>query len=39
MESGWFNQGLSVGEEVVVNGAQLLLSEEFKSQIKNENED
>lgn len=37
---GWFNAGnLQAGEEVVTNGAQLLLSEEFKYQIKNENED
>ena len=36
----WFNAtGLKAGEEVVTNGAQLLLSEEFKYQIKNENED
>ncbi len=36
---GWFNQGIAAGSEIVVNGAQLLLSEEFKYQIKNENED
>ena len=38
---GWFNQSkqLNTGDELVVNGAQLLLSEEFKYQIKNENED
>jgi membrane fusion protein, multidrug efflux system len=38
---GWFNQSkqLNSGDELVVNGAQLLLSEEFKYQIKNENED
>ena len=36
---GWFNQGLTDNEEVVTSGAQLLLSEEFKSQIKNENGD
>jgi hypothetical protein len=36
---GWFNQGMSVKEEIVISGAQLLLSEEFKYQIKNENED
>jgi hypothetical protein len=36
---GWFNQGISEDSEVVINGAQLLLSEEFKNQIKNENED
>lgn len=39
IDSGWFNQGLDANSEVVVNGAQLLLSEEFKSDIKNENED
>jgi len=38
--NGWFYQGnLKTGEQVVTNGAQLLLSEEFKSQITNENED
>jgi len=37
---GWFNAGnLKAGDEVIVSGAQLLLSEEFKYQIKNENED
>ncbi len=36
---GWFNQGIDENSEVVVSGAQLLLSEEFKYQIKNENED
>lgn len=37
---GWFNAtGLKPGDEVVTSGAQLLLSEEFKYQIKNENED
>ena len=37
---GWFNQNLlKANEEVVTSGAQLLLSEEFKSEIKNENED
>ncbi|MGQ0441966.1 MAG: hypothetical protein ACT4OH_00750 [Methylophilaceae bacterium] len=39
VDTGWFNQGLSVENEVVVSGAQLLLSEEFKYLIKNENED
>ena len=38
-DSGWFNQGIDVQREVVVSGAQLLLSEEFKNQIKNENGD
>ena len=37
--SGWFNQGISENSEVVISGAQLLLSEEFKYLIKNENED
>ena len=38
---GWFNQGIKEDDnsEVVISGAQLLLSEEFKSQIKNENGD
>ena len=38
---GWFNQSgtLVAGDRLVVNGAQLLLSEEFKYQIKNENQD
>lgn len=37
---GWFNAaGFKAEDEVVVSGAQLLLSEEFKYQIKNENED
>ncbi|HSH72998.1 MAG TPA: hypothetical protein VK974_08095 [Methylophilaceae bacterium] len=37
---GWFNVGyFKPGDEVVISGAQLLLSEEFKYQIKNENED
>lgn len=39
VDSGWFNTHLSADSEVVVQGAQLLLSEEFKYQIKNENED
>lgn len=39
VNDGWFNQGMSADSEVVVSGAQLLLSEEFKYQIKNENED
>ncbi len=38
--SGWYNTaGLVVNDEVVNSGAQLLLSEELKYQIKNENED
>jgi hypothetical protein len=37
--SGWFNQGIDKNSEVVISGAQLLLSEEFKYLIKNENED
>lgn len=38
--NGWFNAGdFRPGDEVIVRGAQLLLSEEFKYQIKNENED
>jgi len=38
---GWFNRSeqLAAGDNLVVNGAQLLLSEEFKYQIKNENQD
>jgi hypothetical protein len=37
---GWFNAGsIKAGTEVVTSGAQLLLSEEFKYQITNENED
>jgi len=39
VNDGWFNQGMNTDSEVVVSGAQLLLSEEFKYQIKNENED
>src|SRR5690606_27428823 len=39
-EDGWFNVGrLLPGDEIVTTGAQLLLSEEFKYQIKNENDD
>lgn len=40
LDQGWFYHGaLKAGDEVVTNGAQLLLSEEFKSQITNENDD
>jgi hypothetical protein len=39
LAGGWFNQNFSANDEVVVSGAQLLLSEEFKYLIKNENED
>jgi hypothetical protein len=40
LDSGWFYQGtLKANDQVVTSGAQLLLSEEFKSQITNENED
>ena len=39
VDEGWFNQGIDDKSEVVISGAQLLLSEEFKYLIKNENED
>jgi hypothetical protein len=40
MPGGWFNATtFEPGEEIVVSGAQLLLSEEQKFQIRNENED
>lgn len=40
VEDGWFYQGsLKPNDQIVTSGAQLLLSEEFKSQITNENED
>lgn len=40
VENGWFYKGnLKPSDEVVTSGAQLLLSEEFKSQITNENDD
>jgi hypothetical protein len=39
-DDGWFNTGgFKEGDQVVTSGTQLLLSEEFKFQIKNENED
>ena len=39
-DDGWFDAGnIKSGDEVVTSGAQLLLSEEFKYQITNENED
>lgn len=39
INAGWFNQGIEPETEIVVSGAQLLLSEEFKYLIKNENDD
>jgi hypothetical protein len=40
MGNGWFAaEGFESDDEVVVSGAQLLLSEELKFQIRNENED
>jgi hypothetical protein len=40
VEGGWLNvSGFEEGQEVVMTGAQLLLSEELKYQIRNENED
>jgi hypothetical protein len=40
LDGGWFNAGdFDAADEVVVSGAQLLLSEELKYQIRNENED
>lgn len=39
VDEGWFNTGIPAGSQVVTSGAQLLLSEEFKYLIKNENED
>ncbi|MEO8628720.1 MAG: hypothetical protein ABI612_11550 [Betaproteobacteria bacterium] len=40
LSGGWFNvEGFEPDEDIVVSGAQLLLSEELKFQIRNENED
>ncbi len=40
LANGWFDAGhFQAGDEIVVSGAQLLLSEEQKFQIRNENED
>jgi hypothetical protein len=40
MGNGWFTaEGFEPDDKVVVSGAQLLLSEELKFQIRNENED
>jgi len=39
VDAGWFNTGFDAESEVVTQGAQLLLSEEFKYLIKNENDD
>lgn len=39
-DQGWFNRDkLKPGDSIVTHGAQLLLSEELKYQIKNENDD
>jgi hypothetical protein len=40
LQNGWFDAShFEAGDEIVVSGAQLLLSEEQKFQIRNENED
>ena len=39
VDTGWFNTGFDTQSEVVTKGAQLLLSEEFKYLITNENDD
>lgn len=40
IDDGWFYQGsLNANDEIATSGAQLLLSEEFKYQITNENDD
>jgi len=41
IDGGWIiKEGIIIeNDKIVVDGAQLLLSEEFKYQIKNENED
>jgi RND family efflux transporter MFP subunit len=36
--SGWFTRSLNAGDKVVTRGAQMLLSEEFKSQIRVEDD-
>jgi len=38
-EQGWFVQSMQAGTGIVTQGAQLLISEEFKFVIKNENDD
>ena len=37
--NGWFTRSLKPGDKVVTRGAQMLLSEEFKSQIRVEDDD
>lgn len=36
---GWFTRLLKPGDKVVTSGAQMMLSEEFKSQIRVEDDD